>query len=43
LLVAVTIHAMLGVRSVLFDLDLKSRTRRRVDRVLLTLGATTVA
>jgi succinate dehydrogenase hydrophobic anchor subunit len=43
LLVAVTIHAMLGVRSVLFDLDLKSRARRRVDLVLWALGGTTVA
>ena len=42
-LVAVTIHAMLGVRGVLGDLDLSPVTRRRVDRGLWVLGTTTVA
>ena len=41
-LVAVTIHAMLGVRGVLGDLDLSSKTRRRVDRGLWFLGTVTV-
>jgi succinate dehydrogenase hydrophobic anchor subunit len=31
LLVAVTIHALLGVRSVLFDFDLAPHARRHVD------------
>jgi succinate dehydrogenase hydrophobic anchor subunit len=43
LLVAVTIHAMVGVRGVLLDLDMRPRTRRRVDRALWTLGAATIA
>jgi len=42
-LVAVTIHAMLGVRGVLGDLDLSPNTRRRVDRGLWGLGTMTVA
>jgi succinate dehydrogenase hydrophobic anchor subunit len=41
-LVAVTIHAMLGVRGVLGDLDLTAKTRRRVDRGLWFLGTVTV-
>ena len=41
-LVAVTIHAMLGVRGVLGDLDLSPVTRRRVDRGLWVLGMATV-
>jgi succinate dehydrogenase hydrophobic anchor subunit len=41
-LVAVTIHAMLGVRGVLGDLDLTPKTRRRVDRGLWFLGTVTV-
>lgn len=41
-LVAVTIHAMLGVRGVLGDLDLSPKTRRRVDRGLWFLGTVTV-
>ena len=43
LVVVVTIHAMLGLRSVLFDLALGSRTRRLVDRGLWVLGLATVA
>jgi succinate dehydrogenase hydrophobic anchor subunit len=42
-LVAVTIHAMLGVRGILGDLDLSPNTRRRVDRGLWALGTATVA
>ena len=41
LLVTVTIHAMLGLRGVLLDLDLGPRARRRVDAVLWTLGSAT--
>jgi len=41
-LVAVTIHAMLGVRGVLGDLDLSPRARRRVDRSLWVVGTGTV-
>ena len=37
-LVAVTIHAMLGVRGVFGDLDLSPSTRRWVDRGLWVLG-----
>ncbi|HSD80646.1 MAG TPA: hypothetical protein VLB47_08295 [Solirubrobacteraceae bacterium] len=43
LLLAVTIHAMLGLRSVLYDLDLGARARRRVDAVLWAVGTLTVA
>jgi succinate dehydrogenase membrane anchor subunit len=42
LLVAVTIHAMLGVRSVLLDFDLEPHTRRLVDIMLWALGGMTV-
>ena len=42
LLTTVTIHAMLGIRSILFDLDLRARTRRRIERGLWTLGVLTV-
>jgi succinate dehydrogenase hydrophobic anchor subunit len=42
-LLAVTIHSMLGLRSVLFDLDLGRRARRRVDAGLWVLGIATVA
>jgi succinate dehydrogenase hydrophobic anchor subunit len=42
-LVVVTIHAMLGLRSVLFDLGLGASRRRLVDRGLLGLGVLTVA
>ena len=41
-LFAVTIHAMLGIRSVLHDFDLRARTRRRLDRGLWLLGTLTV-
>jgi succinate dehydrogenase hydrophobic anchor subunit len=33
-LIAVTIHAMLGIRSVLHDLDLSPQAACRLDRVL---------
>lgn len=42
LLGAVTIHAMLGLRSVLFDFDLSPHARRRVDLALCALGAATL-
>ncbi len=41
-LVVVTIHAMFGLRSVLFDLGLGASRRRLVDRGLLGLGVVTV-
>ncbi|HEY6566631.1 MAG TPA: hypothetical protein VI341_03850 [Actinomycetota bacterium] len=41
-LVVVTIHAMLGLRSVLFDLGLGASRRRLIDRGLLALGVVTV-
>ena len=41
-LVVVTIHAMLGLRSVLFDLGLGTSRRRLVDRALVGLGFLTV-
>jgi succinate dehydrogenase hydrophobic anchor subunit len=42
-LVVVTIHAMLGLRSVLFDFGLSERWKRVVDRGLVGLGVLTVA
>jgi len=42
-LVVVTIHAMLGLRSVLFDLGLSNSAKRRLNRGLVVLGALTVA
>jgi succinate dehydrogenase hydrophobic anchor subunit len=42
-LVVVTIHSMMGLRSVLFDFGLSDRTKRLVDRGLLALGILTVA
>ena len=41
-LVAVTIHGMLGIRSILLDLDLRERTRRHLDSILWTVGTVTV-
>jgi succinate dehydrogenase hydrophobic anchor subunit len=41
-LVAVTWHALLGVRAVLFDLGLGAASRRRVSRGLVVLGVLTV-
>jgi succinate dehydrogenase hydrophobic anchor subunit len=40
---AVTIHAMLGIRGILHDLDLTQRTARRVDVTLWVIGTLTVA
>ena len=40
-LVTVTIHAMLGLRGVLLDLDPGPRLRRRLDAGLWALGAVT--
>lgn len=42
-LFAVTAHALLGVRSVLLDLGLGPRARRRLDVGLWALGTATVA
>jgi succinate dehydrogenase hydrophobic anchor subunit len=42
-LVAVTWHAMLGLRAVLFDLGLPDGSRRRVSRGLAVLGVLTIA
>ena len=39
----VTLHAMLGLRSVLFDLTASDAGRRWIDRGLVVLGALTVA
>lgn len=41
-LVAVTVHAMLGLRSVLLDLGPSERVRRLVERGLVILGIVTV-
>jgi succinate dehydrogenase hydrophobic anchor subunit len=43
LLATVTWHAMLGIRSVLFDLGLPTRWRRTVSRGVATVGVLTVA
>lgn len=42
-LVVVTIHSMLGLRSVLFDFGLSEHAKRLVDRALTVLGVATVA
>ena len=42
-LVVVTVHAMLGLRSVLFDVATGERTRAWISRGLVALGAVTVA
>jgi succinate dehydrogenase hydrophobic anchor subunit len=42
-LLAVTIHAMLGVRGVLGDLDPSAENQRRIDRGLWIVGTLTVA
>ena len=41
-LVTVTVHAMLGVRAVLFDFGLAPATERRVTRWLIAIGSLTV-
>jgi len=41
-LIAVTIHAMLGIRGVLGDLDMSPKARGRIDRGLWVLGTVTV-
>ena len=41
-LVVVTVHAMLGLRSVLFDVATGERTRAWVSRGLVALGAVTI-
>ena len=42
-LVVVTVHAMLGLRSVLFDFGLSERSKRWWNRGLAALGVLTVA
>jgi succinate dehydrogenase hydrophobic anchor subunit len=42
-LVTVTIHAMLGLRSVLYDFGLSARAKRLISRGLVALGVVTVA
>ena len=42
-LVVVTVHAMLGLRSVLLDFGLTERRRRLVGRGLVALGIVTIA
>jgi succinate dehydrogenase hydrophobic anchor subunit len=42
-LVVVSVHAMLGLRSVLFDLATGARARAWISRGLVVLGAVTVA
>lgn len=42
-LFAVTIHAMLGIRGILHDLDLSHRAQRRLDLGLWVVGTMTVA
>jgi len=42
-LVVVTVHAMLGLRGVLFDVATGERTRAWISRGLIALGALTVA
>lgn len=42
-LLTVTVHALLGLRSVLFDLNLGRAARRRIDVGLWALGILTVA
>jgi succinate dehydrogenase hydrophobic anchor subunit len=42
-LFAVTIHAMLGLRSVLHDVVARPRARSRIDRTLWVVGTLTVA
>jgi succinate dehydrogenase hydrophobic anchor subunit len=42
-LVVVTIHALLGLRNVLFDLNLGRVAKRRIDVGLWALGLATVA
>jgi succinate dehydrogenase hydrophobic anchor subunit len=42
-LVVVTVHAMLGLRSVLFDVATGDRARSWISRGLVALGAVTVA
>ena len=42
-LLAVTVHAMLGLRGVLLDLEPTARVRRAIDAGLVMLGTSTVA
>lgn len=42
-LLALAIHGMLGIRSILHDFDFRPRTLRRIDRGLWMLGTLTVS
>lgn len=42
-LIAVTVHGLLGLRGVLYDLGPTERGRRAIDRGLMALGAVTIA
>jgi len=42
-LLAVTVHAMLGIRGILHDLDLRATTKQRIDVALWAVGTLTVA
>ena len=42
-LLAVTVHAMLGIRGILHDLDLRATTKQRIDVALWVVGTLTVA
>ncbi len=42
-LAAVTPHALLGVRAILFDLGLSDRAEKSVDRLLTVVGVLTIA
>jgi succinate dehydrogenase hydrophobic anchor subunit len=41
-LITVTVHALLGVRAVLFDLGLSDRAERRVTQALAAVGVVTI-
>jgi succinate dehydrogenase hydrophobic anchor subunit len=42
-LVTVTVHGLIGVHRIVLDLDLATRTQRRVDAGLWILGALTIS
>ena len=42
-LIAVTVHAMLGIRGILHDLDLRATAKQRIDVALWVVGTVTVA
>src|SRR5262245_9941251 len=40
--IVVTYHALLGIRAIIFDLNLSAATRRNISRALAVLGVATV-